>query len=256
MAWIGPLASKVSPGGLALPLRLPSADRSSALRSCHEHSLNLPVLAPERARLLGQGVVLDAAETREAPAEACERVLVHYEELSAVFDPVAAMAPGAPRVKVEGNVIAEWNISQGDVAQGFAESSVVVENTYRTTFAEHAYLESEEGVAWLDENGVINIRIGTQTIENFRNVAEVLGLPHSRVRIREALNRATLFAHPDEEEIRGVDIVSFFEPAERPGGAPSQREHLRGGPVRLIPWRNSNERPPGVTMDAGEAGSG
>ena len=108
----------------------------------------------------------------------------------------------------------------------------------------------------LDENAVINIRIDIQTIENFRNVAEVLGLPHSRVRIREALNRATLFAHPDEEEIRGVGIVSFFEPAQRPGGAPSQREHLRGGPVRSIPWRNSNERPPGVTMDAGEAGSG
>ena len=90
-----------------------------------------------------------AAETREAPAEACERVLVHYEELPAVFDPVAVMAPGAPRVKEEGNVIAEWNISQADVAQGFAESSVVVENTYRTPFAEHANLEPEEGVVCL-----------------------------------------------------------------------------------------------------------
>jgi CO/xanthine dehydrogenase Mo-binding subunit len=38
-------------------------------------------------------------------------------------------------------------------------------------------------VAWVDPNGVITIRVSTQVIEHFRGVAEVLGLPHNRVRV-------------------------------------------------------------------------
>ncbi len=141
------------------------------------------VLADEVVRYLGEAIALVAAETEEAAEEAARRVAVEYEDVPGVFDPVAALAPDAPRLEPSGNVISRWKIRKGDVEAGFREADVVVEQTYRTGFIDHAFIEPEAGVGWLDENGVITLRVATQVIEHFRDVANVLGLPHSRVRI-------------------------------------------------------------------------
>ena len=100
-----------------------------------------------------------------------------------VFDPEVALHPDAPRLEPSGNVISRWKIRKGDVEAGLREADVVVERTYRTGFIDHAFIEPEAGVGWLDENGVVTLRVATQVIEHFRDVANVLGLPHSRVRI-------------------------------------------------------------------------
>jgi CO/xanthine dehydrogenase Mo-binding subunit len=141
------------------------------------------VLADEVVRFLGEPVALVAAETEEAAEEGARRVTVEYADLPGVYDPEAAMRAGAPQLEPAGNVISRWKIRKGDVEAGFREADVVVERIYRTPFIDHAFIEPEAGVAWLDENGVITIRVATQVIEHFRDVANVLGLPHSRVRI-------------------------------------------------------------------------
>ena len=141
------------------------------------------VLAEEVVRFLGEPVALVAGETEEAAEEGARWVAVEYADLPGVFDPEAAMHPDAPRLEPTGNVISRWKIRKGDVEAGFREADVVVERSYRTPFIDHAFIEPEAGVAWLDENGVITIRVATQVIEHFRDVANVLGLPHSRVRI-------------------------------------------------------------------------
>jgi CO/xanthine dehydrogenase Mo-binding subunit len=142
------------------------------------------VLADKKVRFMGEGVALVAAETRELAEEAIKRIRVDYEPLPGVFDPLEAMKPGAFQVgEGESNVVCRYQVRKGDVEKGFAKSDVVIENTYRVPFVDHAYLEPESGVAWVDENGVVTIRVGTQIIEHFRGVAEVLGLPHNKVRI-------------------------------------------------------------------------
>jgi CO/xanthine dehydrogenase Mo-binding subunit len=62
----------------------------------------------------------------------------------------------------------------------------VVEHVYRTPFVDHVYLETETGVGWVDAEGVLVLRVSTQVLEHFRDVAEVLALPHNRVRIEGA----------------------------------------------------------------------
>jgi CO/xanthine dehydrogenase Mo-binding subunit len=141
------------------------------------------VLADEVVRYLGEAVALVAAETEEAAEEAARLVTITYEDVPGVFEPEAAMQPGAPQLEPSGNVISRWKIRKGDVEAGFREADVVVAHTYRTGFIDHAFIEPEAGVGWLDENGVITLRVATQVIEHFRDVANVLGLPHSRVRI-------------------------------------------------------------------------
>ncbi len=141
------------------------------------------VLADEVVRYLGEAVALVAAETEEAAEAAARLVGVEYEDLPGVFDPEEAMRPGAPQLEPSGNVISRWKIRKGDVEAGFREADVVVAETYRTGFIDHAFIEPEAGVGWLDEDGVITLRVATQVIEHFRDVANVLGLPHARVRL-------------------------------------------------------------------------
>jgi len=143
------------------------------------------VLAEDRVRFQGEPVALVAAESEELAEEALRAIEVEYEPLPGVFDPQEALAPGAPLVHPETgtNLLARWTVRTGDVAEAFSRADVVVEGTYRTQFVDHAYLEPEAGVAWVDSDGVLTIRVATQVIEHFRDVAEVLGLPHNKVRV-------------------------------------------------------------------------
>jgi CO/xanthine dehydrogenase Mo-binding subunit len=144
----------------------------------------LNVLATERVRFAGEPVAVVAAETLEIAAQARDLVEVDYEELPGIFDPERALDPDAPHVHDEGdNLLAEWRIDEGDVEAALAAADVVVEQTYRTQFVDHAYLEPEAGVSWRDADGVITIRVATQVIEHARVVAGILGLTHDKVRV-------------------------------------------------------------------------
>jgi CO/xanthine dehydrogenase Mo-binding subunit len=111
-----------------------------------------------------------------------------------VFCPEEALKPDSPSVYGESadpdagvgdhNVIARWKIRKGDVEKGMAQADLVVENTYRVPFVEHAYLEPDAGVGWVDEQGVITLRVCTQVVEHFRTVAKALGIPQNRVRVQ------------------------------------------------------------------------
>jgi xanthine dehydrogenase molybdenum-binding subunit len=144
---------------------------------------SMQVLATERVRFHGEPIALVVAENEDCLAEACQEVDVEFEDLPGVFDPGRALEAGAPRVHDGSNLLAEWNIDQGDIDAAFARADVVVEGDYETQLVDHAYLEPECGVAWLDDTGVINIRVATQVIEHYRDVARILGVPESQVRV-------------------------------------------------------------------------
>src|SRR2546428_7196482 len=148
------------------------------------------VATRDALRVVGQPVVrhdardkLVAAEPLELARDAVETIEVEYEVTPGVFTPEAALAPGAPPVHGTGNLLAQWRIARGDVAKALAGANVVVEGEYTTQLVDAAYLEPESGVAWIDSDGVIAIRLSTQVIEHFRDVAEVLQVPQNRVRV-------------------------------------------------------------------------
>ncbi len=143
-----------------------------------------PVLALDTVRYVGEPIALVAAETLDLAEEALRLIDVEYEDLPAVFDPEEAMKPGAPILFEPDNVVSRYTIRKGDLDAGMAEADLVVESTFRMPFVEHAYLEPDAGVAWVDEQGVINIRVATQVVEHFRSIARALGVPQNRIRIR------------------------------------------------------------------------
>jgi CO/xanthine dehydrogenase Mo-binding subunit len=145
---------------------------------------NHVVLADDVVRYFGEPVALIAAESRTVAKRAADRVDVTYEEVEGVYDPETAMADDAPKVHGQNNVIARWKLREGDVERGFEEADVVVENEYETQFQEHAHLEPESGVGWIDDDDVLNLRVATQVIEQYREIAEMLDVPESKVRVR------------------------------------------------------------------------
>ena len=145
------------------------------------------ILVRERVRYHGEPIALVAAETMAIAEQALDLIDFDLEPIPGVYDPVDALEPGAPIVQGTDNVVAKYKIRKGDTEAGFAAADVVIEKTYRTQFIEHAFLEPEVGLAWVDENQVINIRVSTQVIEHFRFIADAVGVPHNKVRILGSL---------------------------------------------------------------------
>tara|TARA_B100000949_G_scaffold148251_1_gene130237 strand:+ start:431 stop:2746 length:2316 start_codon:yes stop_codon:yes gene_type:complete len=145
------------------------------------------ILVHEFIRYYGEPLALVAAETSAIAEEACTLIKYEIEPLPGVYDTASALASDAPIVTEPDNIVGQHNIRKGDVKKGFAEADHIIENTFKTQFIEHAFLEPEVGLAWVDENGVINIRMSTQVIEHFRFIADALGVPHNKVRILGAM---------------------------------------------------------------------
>lgn len=145
------------------------------------------ILVRERVRYYGEPLALIAAETPDIAEEAARLIDFELEPIPGVYTPEDGLKPGAPIIQGRDNVVSEHKIRKGDVESGFAAADVIVERTYKTPFQEHAFLEPEAGLAWIDENEVINIRVCTQVIEHFRAIADAVGVPHNKVRILGSL---------------------------------------------------------------------
>ncbi|MCL4458436.1 MAG: molybdopterin-dependent oxidoreductase [Chloroflexi bacterium] len=143
-----------------------------------------PVLCRDRVRYMGDAVALVAAISPEVASRACQEIVVEYRELPAVFSAQEALAPDAPQIHAEGNIANRITIDKGDIERGFCMADVVIENTYDTPFAEHAFLEPEAGMAVPDNDGGVTVYVGSQDpFGDRRQVAQALGLSEEKVRI-------------------------------------------------------------------------
>jgi CO/xanthine dehydrogenase Mo-binding subunit len=138
-------------------------------------------------RCEGDQVAVIVAKTEGIAAKARDMIHVEYEDLAAVYDATEAMEPGAPRLHPErgdSNICVWDKIRKGDVESAFARADVIVESEYHTPHQEHAYLQPEAGLAYLDDEGRITVECGGQwTHADQDQIAHALGLPKEQVRI-------------------------------------------------------------------------
>ena len=147
-------------------------------------SKDQPVLASDRVRYAGDPVALVSAQTEEAAEEAAQKVLVMYEDLPSVNDPEEALKIDAPLIHEKGNLLLEFHVSKGDVQAGFKEAEIIIEETYTTTWVDHAYLEPDAGLSYIDDEGRITVVCPTQNVHyDQKEVAALLALPLEKVRI-------------------------------------------------------------------------
>ena len=145
-----------------------------------QHRLDL---FPARCRFEGETVAAVAADTPYQAADAARAIAVEYEVLPHVVDETKALAKGAPEVHPDGNRHKTQNYERGDVARGFAAADVVLERKYRTACELHTPMELHGCLAKWDGDR-LTIWESTQGVYAVQaRVAEVLGLPLSKVRV-------------------------------------------------------------------------
>ena len=143
-----------------------------------------PILASDRVRYIGDPVALIVGKTEEVAEEAAKKLVVVYEDLPSIHQPEEALQAHAPMIHEKGNLLLEFQVIKGDVQKGFKEAEVTIEETYTTTWVDHAYMEPDAGISYMDEEGRITVVCPTQNVHyDQREVASVLNLPLDRVRI-------------------------------------------------------------------------
>jgi 4-hydroxybenzoyl-CoA reductase alpha subunit len=144
-------------------------------------------LEVEKVRFAGDEVAAVAAVDEDTAREALALIEVDYEELPAVLDLDAALAPGAPLVHdgVAGNVAGVVRRGAGDVEGGWRAADVVIERRYSTHAVAPCCLEPHQAVASYDPvSGTVTLWASTQMPFQLRaHLADVLGLPEAKVRI-------------------------------------------------------------------------
>ncbi len=190
-------AALAVPGVVAV---LTHEDAPHALFSTGRHEIDTDDPSDTRIfdtvmRFRGQRVAAVVAESEAAAERGCRALAVTYAVLPAVFDPEAAMAPGAPPLHADKgpgsgiqdasrNVVAEFHSEIGDAEAGFAEADAIHAATYRAQRVQHAHLETHAAIAWCDGDGRLVVRTSTQVpFLTRRALACVLGLAPDRVRV-------------------------------------------------------------------------
>jgi CO/xanthine dehydrogenase Mo-binding subunit len=159
---------------------------------------DVPVLAEDRVRFVGERVAAVAAEDRDTAEEALVLIDVEYEELPAVFDPLEALREDAPILHPDvnryiglpkplenpSNAFVRDSWSKGNIDAGFAQADLIIENTFTVPRQHQAYLESHSCLVWIDDQGRVQVWASSKVPYAVKEQLSVaLGLPKERIRL-------------------------------------------------------------------------
>ena len=146
-----------------------------------------PALCGDKVRSVFDRVALVVAETLQAARRARDMIRVEYEPLPVLTDPRESMKPGATAIheRWPDNIQSHQRIRKGDVDAVFARDDVViVESDYFTPHQEHAYLQPEAGVGFIDDQGRVTVHsAGQWNHDDQHQIAHMLDLPTEMIRV-------------------------------------------------------------------------
>jgi carbon-monoxide dehydrogenase large subunit len=160
------------------------------------------VFAQDEVRFIGEQVAAVVARDPKIAKRAARLVVVEYEELTPILDPLTSVAEDAELIhpdlgdyekvpwffpRADTN-IAHWRKTRkGDVELGFSEADVVLEDTYEVPRYAHAAIEPHVAVGLYDRAGRLTLWSASQSPYTQRHVfAEAfadLGLSHQDIRV-------------------------------------------------------------------------
>ena len=158
---------------------------------------DMPMLARDRVRFIGEKVAVVAAEDRDVAEEAAQLIDVEYEEMPAVFDPLIAVTEGAPQlherlkdyqglprpISPMNNVYSHEQWVLGDIEQGFRESDHIFEDTFTTQHVHQSYLEPHSSLVAIDKgSGVIHVWVSNKgPYQTKQSLAAAIGIPAEKI---------------------------------------------------------------------------
>lgn len=145
-------------------------------------------LKGDKVRRYGDEVAAVAAVDEDTAEEALECIRVEYDSLPALFDPEAALQPGAPLIHEdrENNLYRHQEYVHGQPDQALGQADVVVEDFFQVSYAQPAPLETSFCLAAFNQTGKLTVWSTTQIpFQLQRELSEVLGLPGGDIRIMQ-----------------------------------------------------------------------
>jgi CO/xanthine dehydrogenase Mo-binding subunit len=158
---------------------------------------DMTALADGRVRYIGEPIAAVAATSEEIAERAVAAIEVEFNPLPAVFDPEAALAPGAPLLHPDwagyaalpvlarhGNVASHSRIHHGDVEAAFSQCYRVYEHRFTTPSVHAGYTEPRAATARWEGDGSLTVwSNGQLPYEVQATLADILQLPVSRIRV-------------------------------------------------------------------------
>jgi len=149
-----------------------------------------PVFPSKQIRYKGERIAAVAAVDEDTAMEALERIRIDIDEETPVFDPFEAMKPGSASMgRPEGNIWANFNngtvhqVRLGEVEQGFAKADQIVETTYTQALNEHAPMETQASVAYIDGTDRLVIHTCSQDLYfHLGMLSGIFNLPMNKIR--------------------------------------------------------------------------
>ena len=158
---------------------------------------DVPILAREQVRFVGEKVAAVAAVDEETAREAVDLIDVEYAELPALTDVEEAMKEGSilvhenlhtysglPAPAKGTNIFYHDTFSKGDTAQGFAEADLIFEHTFTTPLVHQGYMETHAALVDVSPDGSVTVWSSNKVPFRVRSLmAEIIGAPITRVRV-------------------------------------------------------------------------
>jgi CO/xanthine dehydrogenase Mo-binding subunit len=128
---------------------------------------DMPILADDVVRYVGEKVAAVAAETEDSAERAIELIEIDYEEMEPLCDPLTALQATAPllhptvvsyrglpkKLDAPSNLFTHMSWGSGDINVGFQQSDMIIENRFETQSVHQAYLEPHSCVVFADPAG-------------------------------------------------------------------------------------------------------
>ncbi len=139
------------------------------------------------SRWEGDQIAVVVAETRRQAEEGARRLRVEWEDLPLVPDLETARTDSVlvhPENGLGTNTYQHLKFRVGDMEEGWRAADVQASGTYVLPLQEHAYLQPEAALAYLDSQDRITVEIAGQwTHEDQEQIAHALDLQPERIRV-------------------------------------------------------------------------
>lgn len=198
-------ACENAPGVLAVVTAADVAVNEYGLTMFDQPVLVGPASASEQLPAVGDGAMVAGnvsrweadhlavvvAETQAQADHAAQLIRATWDPLPEVVDVDHALAedapvlhPEQPQLSAGPNAYHHYVVRHGDVAAALDQADVVVSATYDVPHQEHAYLQTEAGLAYIDSAGRITVETAGQwTHEDRHQVAHALGVEDDEIRV-------------------------------------------------------------------------
>jgi CO/xanthine dehydrogenase Mo-binding subunit len=145
-----------------------------------------PVIAMNKVHYVGEPVAAVAALDLPTAEEASALIEVDYEELPAVVGMDAAIRKDAPLIHEEkgSNIGTHEKVERGNIDEGFAQSDVIVEDTFTFPMVYHYAMEPHSVIAQYDGDDEITVWSSAQHPFQVRgDISRLFKVPPSKVRM-------------------------------------------------------------------------